>query len=166
MSAGDCIGLTHWAPKPLPKRLGGRWVRKVVYQQETRERAAALKRLRYAANQERERAKARAAYHADPDKFRARKRVESLTAAQRRKLRQRYRERYRRQRAARIADAIARTRGARFLHAVLDLLEPRVIVRCSVEAGCGRALLVARWNGVLTAVPSYHHQRPVTPPLR
>lgn len=58
--------MTHWAPQPLPARLGGVWRSKVAYQQETRERAAAQKRQRYAANREAERAKARERYHKDP----------------------------------------------------------------------------------------------------
>lgn len=150
----DRLTLTHWAPRPLPKRLGGRWCRKVAYQQETRERAAELKRARYAANREREAAKARARYQADPEKCRARKRVENLTAAQQRKLRAAYRERYQRNRAARIADAMARDRGERFLRTVLDLLYPRVVVRCSVPADCPRAVLSVPAPGQLRAVPS------------
>lgn len=124
----DPAALLHMWPRPLPKRLGRVYRSKLAYQQETRERAAALKRERYAANREAERAKARARYRADPSQLERKLRC-NMTCQQRVRAARLETARYARHRAARITlateGALARRRAKALLRAVLDVLDGR-----------------------------------------
>jgi len=130
VSDAEALFLTHWIPRPLPKRLGGRWRSKVARESTDayREREALRKRERYAANLEAERAKARARYRADPSQL-ERKLVRNMTCQQRVRAAKADRRKYLRNRQQAIASAtkhaLDKRRATALLRAVLDVLEGR-----------------------------------------
>lgn len=147
-----------------------RWMRRPPAKERKRAADREAKRARYhndpAYRQDRLRRAAKA-YERNQEKIRARMRVENMTPERVEQQRARQRERWRRERAERLAyqadyrnrpevkrARLLRDRAKRVLRRLLDRLEPRPAPqRATIEARCTRAALL-RKPGVVTAVPS------------